>query len=113
MAVDAMTAKAIADLARLSLSGGTVGDGPESGGASAGDAAYLERVADEMSKIVGYMDILNECDTAGVEPMYSPMLDPQPPREDVPRETSGGSSDWIVDGAPETFGRFFTVPRVL
>jgi aspartyl-tRNA(Asn)/glutamyl-tRNA(Gln) amidotransferase subunit C len=65
-----------------------------------------------MSKIVGYMEILNECETSGVEPMYSPMADPQPPREDIPREAGEGSGDWILDGAPETFGRFFSVPRI-
>ncbi|MDR1081747.1 MAG: aspartyl/glutamyl-tRNA amidotransferase subunit C [Deltaproteobacteria bacterium] len=109
MAVDAGTARAIADLARLSLARGageTEGPGP------GGDSADLERVAGEMSKIVGYMEILNECATEGVEPMYSPMTDPQPPRADEPRETGVGSGDWILDGAPETFGRFFSVPRI-
>ncbi|MDR3153137.1 MAG: Asp-tRNA(Asn)/Glu-tRNA(Gln) amidotransferase subunit GatC [Deltaproteobacteria bacterium] len=91
-------ARAAAALARLNL-----GEDPEEAGRLEGDLA----------KIVGYMDILKECDTSGVEPMYSPMLDPQPPRPDEPRQGGGGASpDSILEAAPETFGRFFSVPRV-
>ncbi|MDR1039377.1 MAG: Asp-tRNA(Asn)/Glu-tRNA(Gln) amidotransferase subunit GatC [Deltaproteobacteria bacterium] len=110
MGVDAKTAEAIAALARLSLAPAGDEAGGQAGGAE--NEAEIARVAGEMSKIIGYMDILNEFDTSGVEPMYSPMTDPQPPREDVPREPKEGSGDWILDGAPETFGRFFCVPRI-
>jgi aspartyl-tRNA(Asn)/glutamyl-tRNA(Gln) amidotransferase subunit C len=67
-------------------------------------------MAEEFSKIVDYMAILDEADTEGVEPLYSPMLDPQPPREDVPRSEEG-RSDAILREAPELVGRYFSVPR--
>ncbi|MDR2611288.1 MAG: Asp-tRNA(Asn)/Glu-tRNA(Gln) amidotransferase subunit GatC [Deltaproteobacteria bacterium] len=101
MAVDARTAEAVAALARLRLAAGAAGD------------EERERVAEEFGKIVGYMDILNECDTAGVEPLYCPLTEPRPPRDDVPREGPSGAGDWILEDAPETFGRFFCVPKVL
>jgi aspartyl-tRNA(Asn)/glutamyl-tRNA(Gln) amidotransferase subunit C len=66
----------------------------------------------EFEKIVGYMAILGEVDTAGVEPLYSPMIDPQPARPDVPRE-GPGIADELLAQAPERVGRLFSVPRVV
>jgi aspartyl-tRNA(Asn)/glutamyl-tRNA(Gln) amidotransferase subunit C len=128
MPVDARTVEAAAALARLWLAGPegsaalgkAAGRGNRAGQGAQGDQAGPDardaetaKLAKEFSDIVGYMDILNECDTSGVEPLYSPMIDPQPPRADVPREAAEGASDWILEGAPETFGRFFCVPKVL
>jgi aspartyl-tRNA(Asn)/glutamyl-tRNA(Gln) amidotransferase subunit C len=104
--IDEKTAKGISVLSRLDL---TLGLPPEKEGEE------LQKLTEEFSKIVGYMDILAEVDTSGVEPLYSPMIDPQPPREDIPRteDSQEQRSEWILDDAPMTFGRFFAVPRIV
>jgi aspartyl-tRNA(Asn)/glutamyl-tRNA(Gln) amidotransferase subunit C len=104
--IDEKTAKAISELSRLQLAFGLP---PEK------EKEELMKLTEEFSKIVGYMDILEEADTEGIEPLYSPMLEPQPPREDVPRPASleEEGADWILDGAPMTFGRFFAVPKIV
>jgi aspartyl-tRNA(Asn)/glutamyl-tRNA(Gln) amidotransferase subunit C len=64
-----------------------------------------------MEAIVGYMDILNQIDTSGVEPLYSPLSNPAPPRPDVAVKTR--SAEEILANAPKRQGRFFAVPPVL
>ncbi|MDR1658604.1 MAG: Asp-tRNA(Asn)/Glu-tRNA(Gln) amidotransferase subunit GatC [Deltaproteobacteria bacterium] len=100
MNIDEQTVKTIARLARLELKD------------VAASQQDLDKIVDEFSKIVGYMDILGEADTSGVEPLYSPMFDPQPPRSDVAR-TGEGLANEILEQAPEKVGRFFSVPRIV
>lgn len=84
----------IAALARLEIS-------PE-------QAAVL---AAQMDDILGYMDTLNELDTADVEPMYTPVeqgetLRPDEVKKQFPRAQ-------ILQNAPETDGQYFIVPRIV
>jgi aspartyl-tRNA(Asn)/glutamyl-tRNA(Gln) amidotransferase subunit C len=102
MGIDETAARAVALLARLELGGGAKGEEA---------AGRLEALVAEFSKIVSYMDILSEADAEGVEPLYSPMVDPQPPREDAPAADAGKADD-ILGQAPERIGRYFSVPRV-
>jgi aspartyl-tRNA(Asn)/glutamyl-tRNA(Gln) amidotransferase subunit C len=97
MGIDETTARAVAGLARLELAGTDEGD--------------VRALVEEFSRIVGYMDILAEADTEGVEPLYSPMVDPEPPRPDEPA-WDGRKAEDILGQAPERVGRFFSVPRV-
>lgn len=102
MKITLETVLAAARLARLDLASGL----------SAAEAPRaLERLAGEFGGIVAYMDILAEVDTTSVEPLYSPSLDPPPPREDQPRD-SGLSQDILAE-APETKGGFFAVPAII
>jgi aspartyl-tRNA(Asn)/glutamyl-tRNA(Gln) amidotransferase subunit C len=105
MALDELMAKDIARLARLRLT-----DSEDTPLAEAAEKT-LETLVQEFAKIVQYMDILGQADTSGVEPLYSPMLDPLPPRYDEP-SNEPNSSDAILDSAPERIGRFFSVPRI-
>jgi aspartyl/glutamyl-tRNA(Asn/Gln) amidotransferase C subunit len=100
MSLDDKAAKTVAMLARLSL-----------GGEEASET-QTEAIVSEFAKIVGYMDILGEADASGVEPMYSPMIDPQPARPDIPRADLG-KADEILAQAPELVGRFFSVPKIV
>ncbi|MDR2455865.1 MAG: Asp-tRNA(Asn)/Glu-tRNA(Gln) amidotransferase subunit GatC [Deltaproteobacteria bacterium] len=100
MSLDDKAAKTVARLARLSLGGDAASD------------AETEAMVSEFAKIVGYMDILGEADAKGVEPMYSPMIDPQPARPDIPREDPS-KADEILAQAPELVGRFFSVPKIV
>ena len=68
-------------------------------------------LAAQMDDILGYMDKLNELDTASVEPMYTPVdhvsvLRPDETRKDFPRED-------ILRNAPENNGEYFVVPRIV
>lgn len=100
MSLDEKAAVTVARLARLGL------------GDSLGSDASQASIAEDFAKIVGYMGILGEVDTAGVEPLYSPMIEPQPARPDVPRE-GPGKADEILAQAPELVGRLFSVPRIV
>lgn len=65
----------------------------------------------QMDDILGYMDKLNELDTADVEPMYTPVDQPGALRTDeVAREFSRAQ---ILQNAPETDGQYFIVPRIV
>ena len=94
MKISPEKALAIATLARLEIS-------PE-------QAATL---GSQMDDILGYMDKLNELDTADVEPMYSPVDQAGALRVDeVSREFSRAQ---ILKNAPETDGQYFIVPRIV
>ena len=67
--------------------------------------------AGQFEDILTYMDTLNELDTSGVEPMYSPVEQPTPMRED--NAAKRFERDEIVSNAPETDGRFFIVPKIV
>ena len=73
--------------------------------------ADLDRLAAQLEAIVGYMDILNQIDTSGVEPLYSPLRHTAPPRPDTAVKTR--SAEEILANAPRRQGRFFAVPPVL
>ena len=106
MAVDIKTAENIAELARLEL---TLGIPPEEA------PETLRKLTEEFSRIVAYMDILSEIDTEGVEPLYSPMAEPEKPREDAPPplELRREKAEKILELSPLVSGRFFIVPKVL
>ena len=71
----------------------------------------LEVFADQMSKIVAYMDILESADCSGVEPLYSPMHLTAPPRADEVKQEY--SREQELENAPEQGDGFFLVPRVI
>jgi aspartyl-tRNA(Asn)/glutamyl-tRNA(Gln) amidotransferase subunit C len=91
---------ATAALCRLDIAG----CGGEADGALAGMAAQLDDV-------LGYMDILNGVDTDSVQPMYSPLSHPQPPRADIPEKKRSVAE--ILANAPEKRDNFFVVPPAI
>jgi aspartyl-tRNA(Asn)/glutamyl-tRNA(Gln) amidotransferase subunit C len=75
------------------------------------DDSAKERLVDEMSGILAYMDKLNELDTADVEPMMHVLEVSNVFREDevrpsMPREEA-------LRNAPKDDGEYFVVPRIL
>ncbi len=72
---------------------------------------HANRLASQLDAVVRYMDILNQVDTTGVEPLYSPMLHVAPPRED--RAEQLRSTDEILANAPKKHSTFFAVPPVI
>lgn len=71
----------------------------------------LEGFAAQMDGILAYMETLGEVDTAGVEPLYSPVLHATPLREDAAVKTC--SRDKVLANAPATDGQFFIVPKIV
>ena len=94
MALDKATVARIATLARIKL--------PE---------AEQAALADELSRILTWMEQLNEVETSGVEPMSSVAAMRLPMREDV--VTDGNCRDKILANAPEAADGFFAVPKVV
>ena len=70
-----------------------------------------ERLAGELSKIMGWVEQLDEVDTKGVEPMASVVDTKLRRRED--RVTDGGIADKVLVNAPESTDGFFVVPKVV
>jgi aspartyl-tRNA(Asn)/glutamyl-tRNA(Gln) amidotransferase subunit C len=71
----------------------------------------LAAFAGQFNAILEYMDQLGQVDTTGVEPLYGPVEEPKPLREDVARQDF--TRDEVLANAPATDGRFFIVPRIV
>ncbi|QDT65410.1 Asp-tRNA(Asn)/Glu-tRNA(Gln) amidotransferase subunit GatC [Calycomorphotria hydatis] len=86
--------KKIASLARLHLS-----------------SEELDTYAAQLGGILGYVEMLNEVDTDGIEPMAHAVEQTNVLREDVP--TPMFSSEEALSNAPKTDGRYFLVPQII
>ena len=75
------------------------------------DAATKERIANQFTDIVNYMDKLSEVNTDGIEPLYSPVMHESAVREDIVKIHQNSES--ILANAPETDGKYFIVPRIV
>jgi aspartyl-tRNA(Asn)/glutamyl-tRNA(Gln) amidotransferase subunit C len=94
MALDKEAVAHIASLARIRLA-----------------EAELEPLADELSRILDWVEQLNEVDTTGVLPMASAAAATLPMRDDA--VTDGGCREAILGNAPRTARGFFAVPKVV
>jgi aspartyl-tRNA(Asn)/glutamyl-tRNA(Gln) amidotransferase subunit C len=94
MALDKATVAHIATLARIKL--------PDS---------EQDKIATELSHILGWIEQLGEIDTTGVEPMTSVAVMNLKMRED--KVTDGDRRDEILANAPDAAHGFFTVPKVV
>ncbi len=94
MAVDKATVRRIAALARIDVPDGD-----------------LDKLASELSNILGWVEQLGEVDTEGVEPMTSVVPMTLRLRDDV--VTDGAIPDDVLANAPERRADFFAVPKVV
>jgi aspartyl-tRNA(Asn)/glutamyl-tRNA(Gln) amidotransferase subunit C len=94
MALDKATVARIASLARIRLS-----------------EAELEPLADELSRIIDWVEELNDIDTEGVPPMASVAEMGLPMRSD--QVTDGNCREAILGNAPQKARGFFVVPKVV
>ncbi len=94
MAIDKDTARKVAHLARIEVA-----------------EADLEKVARELSGILGFMEQLAEVDVKGVEPMTSVTPMNAPLRRD--KITDGGDAERVLANAPLRRDGFFAVPKVV
>ncbi len=70
-----------------------------------------ERLARDMSRILDYIDTLNELDTAGVPPMSHGVTRENVTRSDEPNARI--SKEQALQNAPDTDGEYLRVPRVI
>jgi aspartyl-tRNA(Asn)/glutamyl-tRNA(Gln) amidotransferase subunit C len=75
------------------------------------DDAAKARMLEDMGKILGYVEKLNELDTSGVEPMMHVLDLANVYREDVVQPSL--DHDLALKNAPDTDGSYFLVPRIL
>ena len=99
MSVDTATVKRIASLARIAITDE--------------DAA---RMAPELGNILGWIEMLEEVDTTGIEPMTAVIPNTLRLRDDVVNAnplTGGGIREQVLANAPVAEHGFFAVPRVV
>lgn len=94
MSVDTKTVKKIAGLARIAITDEQAG-----------------RIAPELDNIIHWIEMLEEVDTTGVEPMTAVIPNHLRLRDDV--VTEGGIRDALMQNAPQGEHGFFTVPKVI
>lgn len=94
MHVDEATVRRIARLARIKITDGEV-----------------PGLQNELNGILTWVEMLNEVDVAGVEPMTRVVDMQLKQRQDV--VTDGGIAEDIVRNAPATDDHFFVVPKVV
>lgn len=73
--------------------------------------ADLDRMTGELSKIVGFVSLLEELDTSAVEPLAHPLDTQNVFRDDVPKPSL--STAETLQSAPRHDGECFLVPAVL
>lgn len=70
-----------------------------------------ERLSRELGDILTYVELLNEVDSSGVEPMAHAIELTNVLREDIPQPSL--SRQQALANAPSTDGRYFLVPAIL
>lgn len=99
MSVNTATVKRIASLARIAITDE--------------DAA---RMAPELGNILGWIEMLEEVDTTGIEPMTAVIPNTLRLRDDVVNAdplTGGGIREQVLANAPVAEHGFFAVPKVI
>ena len=94
MSLDKATVAHVAELCRIKV--------PE---------AELEPMAAQLNNILGWVEQLNELDTADVPPMTRVVEISLPMRDDV--VSDGGCADKVLANAPSSAQGFFAVPKVI
>ena len=94
MSLDTATVRRIATLARIHV-----------------DDAELPALQTELNGILGWIELLNEVNVDGVEPLTGAAQMALKMRDDV--VTDGGYPEKVLANAPERAGDFFAVPKVV
>jgi aspartyl-tRNA(Asn)/glutamyl-tRNA(Gln) amidotransferase subunit C len=94
MSVDSMTVRRIARLARIKVADDEI-----------------ERLKDELSAMLAFVEQLAQVDVTGVEPMTS--VTPTTMRRRADQVTDGGIAEAVLRNAPVRQGDFFLVPKVV
>ncbi len=71
-----------------------------------------EEMIEELEKIVGFVDILSELDTEGLDPSFSTLEGGTPMRKDLPKEDPE-IRETILKNAPDAKDDYFVVPSII
>lgn len=71
----------------------------------------LAPVADDLNKIIGWVEQLSEVDTDGVDPMTS--VTDMPLKKRADEVTDAGYPERVLANAPDRANDFFAVPKVV
>lgn len=88
------TVRKVAKLARLKLS-----------------EAEVEQFSGQLGAVLGYVEVLNELNTEGVEPLAHPLEIADVLRDDFP--TPSLPREAALSNAPKSDGKCFLVPQIL
>ena len=94
MSVDLATVKRVASLSRIAVSD-----------------ERAEEMRDELNRVLGFVEQLQEVDVDNVEPLTSVTDIPTRMRDDA--VTDGNMADDIIANAPMSEDHFFMVPKVV
>ncbi len=94
MKIDRATIEKIAHLARLEI-----------------DEKDIPKMMEDMSKMISFVEKLNEVDTEGIEPLTTMSHEINALREDVVKDQL--SREEVLKNAPKKDNGFFRVPKVL
>ncbi|MBO4335495.1 MAG: Asp-tRNA(Asn)/Glu-tRNA(Gln) amidotransferase subunit GatC [Desulfovibrio sp.] len=67
--------------------------------------------ASQFAEILGYMDVLQEVDVRGIEPLYSPVSHEAWTREDQAKAVRSHAE--ILANAPKADEQYFIVPKIV
>lgn len=88
------TVRKVAKLARLKLSD-----------------AEVEQFSNQLGAVLGYVEVLNELNTEGVEPLAHPLEIADVLRDDLPVPSL--PRDAALSNAPKSDGKCFLVPQII
>ena len=71
-----------------------------------------EEMIKELEKIVGFVEVLGELDTEGLDPSFHTLESGTPMREDIPDEEQE-IRRIILENAPSTKDDYFVVPNII
>jgi len=94
MEIDKKLVKKIASLSKINI-----------------DESDVEKFSKELSKIINWVEKLNEVKTENIKPVANPSDIKIPTRED--KVNDGQIEEKILKNAPEKKGGYFTVPKVV
>ena len=94
MTIDKATAARVAHLARIGV-----------------EEADLAPLAEDLGRIIDFMEELNEVDVEGVAPMTS--VTPMALKRRADEVTAGDIPEQVLANAPDARDGFFTVPKVV
>lgn len=73
--------------------------------------ADVDRFTRQLGQVLGYVEMLGELNTDGVEPLAHPLEIENVLREDEP--TPSLSQDAALSNSPKSDGKYFLVPQIL
>ena len=102
MSINLETTKRIAELSKLDPTWGQPQDQQQ---------ALWGKMMEELNSVINHIDVLQQADIQGQEPLYTPMFQTLGPRQDIAKPSD--SKNEILDQSPSRVGNYFAVPKIV